>query len=150
MEKNNVPLVVGYRHTGIIVKDMEKSLHFYRDILGLTVIQDYCDDSPFINKITALTGANVHMVKLKAEDGTVTELLEYLNHPTELIQQKIINVGACHICYRVKNADEAYQKLLSQKISLISEPELSSEKIGRAFFALDPNGIRIELVEIFE
>jgi catechol 2,3-dioxygenase-like lactoylglutathione lyase family enzyme len=90
------------------------------------------------------------MVKLKAEDGTVTELLEYLNHPTELIQQKIINVGASHICYRVKNADEAYQKLLSQKISLISEPELSSEKIGRAFFALDPNGIRIELVEIFE
>jgi len=50
----------------------------------------------------------------------------------------------------IKNADEAYQKLLSQKISLISEPELSSEKIGRAFFALDPNGIRIELVEIFE
>jgi len=38
------PLVVGYRHTDIIVKDMEKSLHFYRDILGLTVIQDYCDD----------------------------------------------------------------------------------------------------------
>ena len=77
------PLVVGYRHTGIIVKDMEKSLHFYRDILGLTVIQDYCDDSVFINKITALTGVNIHMVKLKAEDGTVTELLEHLNHPTE-------------------------------------------------------------------
>ena len=90
------------------------------------------------------------MVKLKAQDGTVTELLEYLNHPTELIEQQIFYVGACHFYYRVKNADEAYQKLLSQKISLISEPELSSEKIGRAIFALDPNGIRIELVEIFD
>ena len=117
--------------------------------LGLTVFQDYCDDSPFINKITALTNANVHMVKLKAQDGTVTELLEHLNHPTELIEQQIINVGACHICYRVKNADEAYRRLLSKNIPLISEPELSSEKIGRAFFVLDPNGIRIELVEIF-
>ena len=128
---------------------MKKSLHFYRDILGLTVFQDYYDDSPFINKITALTNANVHMVKLKAKDGTVTELLEYLNHPTESIEQQIINVGACHICYRVKNADEAYRRLLSKNIPLISEPELSSEKIGRAFFVLDPNGIRIELVEIF-
>ena len=143
-------MVVGYRHTGIIVKDMKKSLHFYRDILELTVFQDYYDDSPFINKITALTNANVHMVKLKAKDGTVTELLEYLNHPTELIEQQIINVGACHICYRVNNADEAYRRLLSKNIPLISEPELSSEKIGRAFFALDPNGIRIEFVEIFE
>ena len=146
----NNSLVVGYRHTGIIVKDMEKSLSFYRDILGLTVIQDYCDDSPYINKITDLKNANVHMIKLQAEDGTVTELLEYLNHPTELIQQEIINVGACHICYRVNNANEAYERLLSKNIPLISEPELSSEKIGRVFFALDPNGIRIELVEIFD
>ena len=146
----NSSLVIGYRHTGIIVKDMAKSLHFYRDILGLLVIQDYYDDSPYINKITGLTNANVHMIKLKAEDGTVTELLEYLNHPTELIQQEIINVGVCHICYRVKNANDAYRRLLSKNIPLISKPELSSEKIGRAFFALDPNGIRIELVEIFD
>ena len=37
----SLPLVIGYRHTGIIVKDMEESLHFYRDILGLKVIQDF-------------------------------------------------------------------------------------------------------------
>ena len=37
----SLPLVIGYRHTGIIVKDMKESLYFYRDILGLKVIQDF-------------------------------------------------------------------------------------------------------------
>ena len=39
------PLVTGYRHTGIIVNDMKKSLQFYRDFLGLKIIQDFTDES---------------------------------------------------------------------------------------------------------
>ena len=31
--------VVGFRHVGIITEDIDKSLLFYRDILGLEVIQ---------------------------------------------------------------------------------------------------------------
>ena len=33
------PIVVGYRHTGIITKDINKSLKFYNKILGLEIIQ---------------------------------------------------------------------------------------------------------------
>ena len=45
-------VVKGYRHTGIICKDINSSLIFYRDYLGLTVIQDFWDDSDYINEIT--------------------------------------------------------------------------------------------------
>ena len=48
-----------------------KSLKFYRDYLGLSVIQDFWDDSNYINKITGINNANVHMIKLKADDGSV-------------------------------------------------------------------------------
>ena len=51
----SLPLVIGYRHTGMIVKDMKESLYFYRDILGLKVIQDFSDSSEYINKITGIT-----------------------------------------------------------------------------------------------
>ncbi|NQV03708.1 MAG: VOC family protein, partial [Bacteroidia bacterium] len=106
--KNNSPIVIGYRHTGIIVKDMEESLCFYKDILGLKVIQDFHDDSDYINKITGIMNADVHMIKLKAEDGTVLEILEYRNHPTGLVDQPIYNAGASHIAFQVNNADKAY------------------------------------------
>jgi len=51
----------------------------------------------YINEITGLTGDNVHMIKMKTDDGTVLELLEYVTHPTELIPHQIYNVGICHI-----------------------------------------------------
>ena len=146
----SLPLVIGYRHTGIIVKDMEESLHFYRDILGFRVIQNFTDDSDYINKITGMTNANVHMIKLQAKDGTVLEILEYCNHPTKLIDQPIYNVGASHIALQVKNAERAYKILKEKGIKIISKPVLSSEKIAKVFFCFDPNDVRIELVEMLD
>jgi lactoylglutathione lyase len=144
----SLPLVIGYRHTGIIVKNMKKSLHFYRDILGLKVIQDFSDSSQYINKITGIKNADIHMIKLEVGDGTILEILEYRNHPTQLIDQPIYNVGASHIALQVKNAEKAYDILKQKGIKIISEPVLSSEKIAKVFFCFDPNNVRIELVEM--
>lgn len=141
-------IVKGYRHTGIICEDMEKSLRFYKEFLGLRVIQDFWDDSDYINKITGLQNANVHMIKLQAEDGTVIELLDYVTHPTDLIDQEVYNVGACHLALQVNNIEEAYKELQSKGVSFISEPVLSSEGIAKVCFCFDPNNTRIELVEM--
>ena len=61
MEKT--PIVIGYRHTGIITKDIKKSLDFYHNILGLEVIQEFTDTSDYINEITGLKGAEAHFIK---------------------------------------------------------------------------------------
>ena len=141
-------LVVGYRHTGIIVENMDASLYFYRDLLGLNVLQDFYDDTPFINKISGMKHANVHMVKLSTKDGTVVELLEYLTHPTNLIKQPIHNVGACHLAFSVENIESLYNRLSEAKVSIISEPIPSSDNVAKVCFCLDPNNVRIELVEM--
>lgn len=143
-------LVSGFRHMGIIVKDMDASVHFYQKLLGLKIIQDYYDDSPYINEITGVINANVHMVKMECPDGVVLELLEYLNHPTALVDMPIYNVGCCHIAFRVQDIESTYKKLLKSGVTLISKPVLSSEKIAKVCFCLDPNNIRVELVEMIE
>jgi len=142
------PIVVGYRHTGIITRDINKSLYFYKNILGLRLIQDFTDSSDYINEITGLKGAIVHFIKLKCLDGSVLELLEYPSHQTESIKSSIINVGICHIALRVNNANDAYKKLVDEKIKVISKPVLSSEGIAKVFFCLDPDGVRVEIVEM--
>jgi catechol 2,3-dioxygenase-like lactoylglutathione lyase family enzyme len=141
-------LVKGYRHTGIICKDIEESLRFYRDYLGMEVIQDFWDDSDYINKITGMSNANVHMIKLKADDGTVIELLDYVTHPTELIDQEVYNVGACHIALQVYDIENAVRELSLKGVDFLSEPVLSSEGIAKVCFCFDPNNVRIELVEM--
>ncbi|MBH49878.1 MAG: hypothetical protein CMG69_03900 [Candidatus Marinimicrobia bacterium] len=146
----NHPLVLGYRHTGIIVKNMRKSIHFYRDLLGLEVIQDFNDDSEYINKITGIRNGAAHFIKLKMQDGSVLELLEYPTHPTEKHSLGILNVGICHIALRVKCANDAYNFLLKQGIKVLSEPVLSSEGIAKVFFCIDPDGVRVEMVEMLD
>lgn len=142
------PLVVGYRHTGIIVKDMKKSLEFYRDFLGLKVIQEFTDNSEYINEITGIENGVANFIKLKILDGSVLELLEYPTHRTEPQNLSIINVGIAHIALRVKSAKKTYDFLKSKNIEVLSKPVLSSEGIAKVFFCIDPNNVRVEIVEM--
>ena len=89
-------MVKGYRHTGIICKDLEKSLEFYKDFLGLRVIQDFWDDSEYMNKITGIENSNTRMIKLEADDGTVVELLDYVKF---LSQPVLSSEGFAKVCF---------------------------------------------------
>jgi hypothetical protein len=88
------------------------------------------------------------MIKLASLDGTVIELLEYVTHPTELVEIPVYNVGACHLALRVENAEDAYLRLKENNITVLSPPIMSSEGIAKVSFCLDPNNVRIELVEM--
>jgi hypothetical protein len=88
------------------------------------------------------------MIKLKADDGTILELLDYVTHPTTAIKQEIYNVGACHVAFQVYNIEQAYIELSKKNINFLSAPILSSEGFTKVCFCMDPDSTRIELVEI--
>ena len=73
------------------------------------------------------------MIKLKAADGTVLELLDDETYPTSKINQKIYNVGACHLALQVYNIEDAYENLSKNNVRFISKPVLSSEGIAKVF-----------------
>jgi len=146
MEKNMS--TVKYRHTGITVNDMEKSVWFYKEILGFKIIQDFWDDSDYISKLSAVPNARVHMIKMQTDYGFLLELLKYHNHPTKFLKHSYLNVGLCHMAFQIKDANLLYNKLKKNNIRVLSKPLLSSEGFAKVFFCLDPNNIRIELVEI--
>ena len=148
--KNNKSLVKGYRHTGIITNNMSASLNFYHDILGLEIIQEFTDSSEYINVISGIENGSAHFVKLKGEDGFVLELLEYPSHPTKPVNLSIINVGGLHIALSVYDSDKVYEHLVKNNIKVLSKPILSSEKIAKVFFCIDPDGTRVEIVEMLD
>lgn len=141
-------LVSGFRHVGIIVKDMSESLHFYRDILGLEVIQDFTDDSDYINKIMGLEKQLIHMIKMKTCDNVGVELLQYKNPFNSLEKLPLHNPGICHVAFQIKNAENTYEMLSKHQFTVVSKPVLSTEKFAKVFFCIDPNNVRIECVEI--
>jgi catechol 2,3-dioxygenase-like lactoylglutathione lyase family enzyme len=140
--------IQGYRHTGIVVGDLQTSLYFYRDLLGLEVIQEHEDASDYISKITNLENLKAKYAKLRIPDGKILELLTYPSHPTSRLDTAIHNVGEAHLAFQVKSAETAYRYLMSKGVICLSEPVLSSEKIAIVFFCLDPDRYRVEIVEM--
>jgi hypothetical protein len=64
------------------------------------------------------------------------------------VNLSIINVGVCHVAFQVKSSEDAYNKLIKNNIKVLSKPILSSEGFAKVFFCLDPDNVRVELVEM--
>jgi catechol 2,3-dioxygenase-like lactoylglutathione lyase family enzyme len=140
--------VIGYRHTGLIVSDLKKSLEFYEGFLKLEVLQNNRDESDYIAEITGLNGLIAEYAKLLVPGGSILELLTYPSHPELRGKRKIHQPGEAHLAFQVNSIEDMFTKVVSAKIPYISPPVLSSEKIAKVFFCLDPDAYRIELVEM--
>lgn len=72
------PLFLGIDHTAIVSRDTDRSLAFYRDVLGLTVAgesENHGQEQEHLNNVFA---ARLRITTLRAPSGPGIELLEYL------------------------------------------------------------------------
>ncbi|MCK4308080.1 VOC family protein [candidate division WOR-3 bacterium] len=137
------------RHTGIVVSNMEWSLEFYRDLLGLKVVKDFKEEGEYIDKISGLSGVKLWMIKLVADDGTMVELLKYMSHPQEApYNAQICNIGCSHVAFTVEDVDKEYTRLSEKGIRFNSPPVVSPDGYAKVAFCRDPDGVFIELVEV--
>lgn len=144
-------MILETRHVGINVADMDQSLHFWRDVMGLQVEVDAWEEGDYIDTLQNLSGVNVHMVKLRAPDGSLIELLEDVAHPTappDPQHNRLCDCGIRHISFTVADARHAYQTLAGAGCEMLGEPITSPDNYAKVFFARDPEGNLIEIVEV--
>ena len=69
-------------HTGFTVSDIERSIVFYRDVLGLKLIKRQTGTAPYLATVTGFAGVRLEVAFLQpAAGGSVLELLQYVSHP---------------------------------------------------------------------
>ena len=99
----HIKLIKNIRHTGIVVKNLQKSLKFFTQILGFKVLQQADETGKFIDKILNLNKAKLITVKLIAADGNIIELLNFENYKDKIkTYQKIYSYGFTHMSFTVK------------------------------------------------
>ena len=140
--------VIGFRHTGLIVTNLAESMKFYRDILGFKVLQEHFDNSNYISEITDIPNLSARYAKLLIPGGTVLELLTYPSHAISRSLRQIHAPGEAHLALQVKSIEETFLKVQKFNLQYLSKPVLSSEGIAKVFFVIDPDGYRIEFVEM--
>ena len=137
------------RHTGIVVTDMEKSLEFYRDIMGLKPVIDFVEKGEFINTLSNAKGIDLQMVKLIAEDGGMIELLHYASHPQpERGENKLYETGPTHVAFTVDDVDKTHADWVAKGVKCNSEPVVSPDGKAKLFFCQDPDGTFLEIVQM--
>jgi len=137
------------RHFGIAVKDMEKSLHFYRDLLGLEIIREMDESGNYIDNMLDLEDVKVKTIKLSANKGvTLVELLEFRSHSSQSQSREIFDFGASHVAFTVDNLDRCYDYLKNEGVRFNAPPQLSLDGYAKVTFCHDPDGTPVELVEV--
>ncbi|OGV63240.1 MAG: hypothetical protein A3K19_13035 [Lentisphaerae bacterium RIFOXYB12_FULL_65_16] len=144
-------MVRAVRHFGIVVRDMQAMLRFYRDLLGLTVQRDALESGVFVDTLLGLPGVEVRTVKLGlGTSGAVVELLEFRSHREAARAPRCIySAGPTHLALTVDGLDAVYRELSTRGVRFISRPQTAPDQGARVAFCFDPEGTPVELVEVF-
>lgn len=143
-------MIQNIRHTGIVVIDLEASLHFYRDLLGFQIAKQMEEAGDYIDNISSLRNITVTTVKMTSPSMQMIELLKYHSHPAEQKIREICEIGISHIAFTVNDLDAEYERLKDKGIQFNSPPQLSPDGYAKVTFCRAPEGTLIELVEVLE
>ena len=136
-------------HFNFTVADMDRALAFWRDALGLEVLNDWVSEADYLAEITGYPGVRLRLAFLRLP-GTEArlELIQYLEPPGAPRDQPTNVPGAAHLCFDVPDIAAAYQELRAKGVRFTSPPvEITSVANRGAWgvYLVDPDGITLEL-----
>jgi len=110
-------------HTALSVSNLDRSLAFYRDLIGMKVVMeiDFADET--LGQINGLTGCKARVVHLQLGD-TVLELFQYRQPEGRPIAQgrRQCDTGFIHICFRVTDIQRLHDDLETRGVKFFSPP----------------------------
>ena len=141
----------GIDHVSVTCGDLDRSLAFYCDVLGLALRARGDADGSSEFEITGIANPKVRWADLEMPHGQVLELIEYERPRGTPSRPEPNDPGATHISLRVSDADAACERLRAAGAGVISDPTTidapGAWHGARAFYAADPDGVTIELIQ---
>ncbi len=138
-------------HTGITVSNLERSLAFWRDVIGFEVSHFAHQSGELAEEITGVSGAELKLAVVKAPDGHKMELLEYLAPPDrKRINLRPCDVGSVHVALLVNDLDAVLERIAASGWKAAGKPQTlkTGPNAGkRVVYVRDPDGITIELMQ---
>ena len=139
-------------HTGITVSNLERSLTFWRDVLGFGLSHRVHQTGELAAEITGVPGAEISLAVLKAPGGHKIELLEYLAPADRKknVDLRPCDVGSVHVALTVDDLDAVLEKIAASGWKAGRKPQTlrSGPNAGkRVIYVRDPDGTTIEFME---
>jgi len=137
-KRRNMPKIKAINHIAVVVDDMEKSLTFWRDALGIDLHE--LRDVPVEKSQVAflpLSGSEVELVMPTTDDSGIAKYLTKRGP------------GMHHLCLEVDDIEAMMLQLKSKNIRLINEePRLTAD--GKKYAFIHPESTGGVLVELYQ
>ncbi len=137
-------------HLGICVRDLERSIRFYRDGLGFEEAGGLEIAGEPTATLVELPGLELRAVYLD-RDGMRIELLHYPSLGTvgSAERRPMNQPGLTHLALRVDNLEETIAKLEPLGATLLEHTRIYDEKYdSHIVYMTDPDGTRLEVVQV--
>ena len=122
--------VIKLLHTRMRVSDMDQTIDFYTNVLGLEVLE------------RKVSPRGSHLAFLKVPNSE--ELIELCSFPPSglvTVQEDLV-----HLAFQVENLDDTIEQLGTKQIRITDGPTTTSS--GSRFIFIDaPDGYEVELIE---
>ena len=150
--KNNFFRIISADHTGITVSNLERSLAFWRDVLGFELSHTAHQTGELAKEITGVAGAEIKLAVLKTPGGHKIELLEYLAPPDrKQIALRPSDVGSVHVALIVNDLDAVLDRIAASGWKAAGKPQTlrTGPNAGkRVVYVRDPDGTTIEFMQV--
>src|SRR6202011_2893749 len=143
--------IIAADHTGFTVSNLDRSLAFWRDVLGFELSHRAHHTGDLASEVTGVPGADISIAVLKGY-GHKIELLEYLAPPDRKhVDLRPCDVGSVHVALTVDNLDAVLSAIAASGWKTAGRPQTlqSGPNAGkRVVYVRDPDGTTIEFMEV--
>jgi catechol 2,3-dioxygenase-like lactoylglutathione lyase family enzyme len=134
-------------HTGITCSDIDRSMAFYRDVLGFPVTEKHRVGGAFFEQVTGVPGAEIDIAYVDGP-GHRIELLSYAapedRHASTL---RPCDPGFLHLSFYVDDIEAVVEAVRAQGYEPVNPiPERPRNGV-RGIYTRDPDGVVLEFME---
>jgi catechol 2,3-dioxygenase-like lactoylglutathione lyase family enzyme len=144
-------MILTTNHTSFTVSNVDRSVAFYRDLLGFKLLSLAERPREFAEIATGIPGAHLKVAYLEAPGGHRLELIQYLKPPGVKLDTSTHNVGSAHLGLNVDDLRQMYSQLLARAVRFKGEPievPAGPNKGNLMVYMLDPDDFTLELIQI--
>jgi len=135
---------------GVVVSDIEKSLDFYTNVIGMTKVGEFDVDEEF-SKISGLTGGlafHVDVLKLEDKPGaTQWKLMSFEKDAAHPLSKYIQDdTGVQYITINVNSLKPFIERIKKHNVELLGDTPVPLDSINHFVLVQGPDGTIIELI----
>jgi glyoxylase I family protein len=143
-------LIRGLHHVAVATNDLERTLAFYRDLLGCEVVTDWSwpKGTAEADAVTGLHDCSARSVMLRIGNAYV-ELFQYFSPETAEGDPapRACDPGITHLCLDVVDLDAEYTRLTAAGMRFHCKPQEVSPGVWTTY-GRDPDGNIVELQQV--